>query len=176
MMDFSQFRRKYEKQRVVHFPHNTSPHPVVSVMVQTYQHKDFIRACLDSILNQKTDFPFEILLGEDSSTDGTREICIDYAQKYPEKIKLFLHHPENKIKVLDITTGNFNALYNFFTVKGDYIAFCEGDDFWTDTLNLQKQVDSLKFNAEFIFTYVYYPILTLPMLFSVCVVIVGDSL
>ena len=73
-----------------------------------------------------------------------REICIEYAQKYPEKIRLFLHHPSNKIKVLDIITGNFNGFYNFYNTRGNYIAFCEGDDYWTDPLKLQKQVDYLK--------------------------------
>ncbi|MDZ7795668.1 MAG: glycosyltransferase [Candidatus Marinimicrobia bacterium] len=65
---------------------------LVSVVVVTYQHSNYIKDCLDGILMQKTDFPVEILLGEDASTDGTREICIEYANKYPDKIRLFLHH------------------------------------------------------------------------------------
>ena len=64
--------------------------PIVSVCVSTYQHVDFIRECLDGILMQVTDFPFEIVVGEDESTDGTRDICIDYARRFPDKIRLFL--------------------------------------------------------------------------------------
>ncbi len=152
-MDFSQFKRRYQKKEVLHFPHKAPTNPVVSVLVQTYQHKDFIRACLDSILEQKTDFPFEIILGEDNSSDGTRKICIEYAEKHPGKLRLFLHHQANKICVLNTTTGNFNALYNYLSAKGDFIAFCEGDDLWKDPLKLQKQVDFLRREKEFVLTY-----------------------
>ncbi|MDX1760578.1 MAG: glycosyltransferase [Christiangramia sp.] len=113
-------------------------------MVQTFQHESYIGPCLEGILNQHTDFPFEILLGEDGSSDGTREICQKYAARFPDKIRLFLHHPENKIKVQHMNTGNFNALYNFYSAKGKYIAFCEGDDIWVDSGKLQKQVDLLE--------------------------------
>lgn len=88
---------------------------------------------------QKTDFPFEILLGEDASTDGTREICIEYANKYPDRIRLFLPDRRNNIAVLGKATGRFNILYNVFSARGRYIALCEGDDYWTDPLKLQKQ-------------------------------------
>ena len=60
---------------------------LVSVCVTTYNHKEYIKQCLDSILMQKTDFSFEIILGEDESNDGTREICQDYAKRYPDIIK-----------------------------------------------------------------------------------------
>lgn len=155
-MDFQEFKEKYEVKRVSEYPHKLISFPLVSVMVQTFQHKKYIRKCLDSVLNQQTNFPFEILLGEDCSTDGTREICIEYADKYPEKIRLFLHHPENKIKVLNILTGNFNALYNFFSAKGKFVAFCEGDDFWKDPTKLQKQVDLLRNDSEIVLTYHSY--------------------
>ncbi len=97
---------------------------------------------------QKTNFQFEILLGEDASTDGTREICIEYAKKYPNKIKLFLHSRENNIKINGQQTGRFNFLYNLSSACGKYIALCEGDDYWTDPLKLQKQVDFLEANPE----------------------------
>ena len=148
-MNFKQFKKKYQKEEVLEFPHRVPATPVVSVMVQTYQHANYIKDCLDGILKQKTSFPFEILLGEDGSADGTREICLYYAKRNPEKIRLFLHHPANKIKVMGITTGNFNALYNFFSAKGEYIAFCEGDDYWNDFSKLQKQVNFLEFNAKY---------------------------
>lgn len=155
-MDFSQFKLKYQKREVLHIPHKATAKPLVSVLVQTYQHKNFIRACLDSILQQETEFFFEIIVGEDHSSDGTREICIYYAQKHPEKIRLLLHHPANKINVLNTTTGNFNALYNYFSTKGKFIAFCEGDDLWTDPSKLQKQVDFLRKEKEFVLSYHSY--------------------
>ena len=155
-MTFNEFKGKYQKEEVNHFSHHVHPLPLVSVMVQTFQHERFLRKCLDSILGQICNFPFEILLGEDSSKDDTRRLCIEYAAKFPEKIRLFLHHPKNKIRVLNITTGNFNALYNFFSAKGDYIAFCEGDDLWTDPFKLQKQVDLLNGDAALAFTYHSY--------------------
>ena len=115
--------------------------PVVSVCVVTYQHKDFIRSCLDGILMQKTNFPFEIILGEDESTDGTREICKAYAEKYPDKIKLFLRSRKDVIYINQHATGRFNFMENLKAARGKYIAFCEGDDYWIDEYKLQKQVD-----------------------------------
>ncbi|MFP4024594.1 MAG: glycosyltransferase [Thiohalospira sp.] len=123
--------------------------PKVSVCVQTYQHANFIKNCLDGILMQKTEFSFEILLGEDASTDGTRDICIEYSDKYPDKIRLFLHNRENVIYVNGNPTGRFNFLYNLFQSRGKYIALCEGDDYWTDPCKLQKQVDFLEANPEY---------------------------
>ena len=152
-MNFLEFKELYQKKAVQEISSSTPKEPVVSVLVQTYQQKDFIRECLDSILIQETSFDFEILIGEDGSGDGTREICLGYVKKYPGKIRLFLHHRENQIKVLGEATSNFNAFYNFYSARGKYIAFCEGDDKWGDPLKLQKQVDFLKINTEFIFTY-----------------------
>src|SRR5690242_14630931 len=95
IMNFDEFKKKYQKIPVDVFPTKLIENPLVSVCVQTYQHVHYIKDCLEGILIQQTDFPFEILLGEDQSIDGTREVCIEYAQKYPDKIKLFLHHREN---------------------------------------------------------------------------------
>ncbi|WP_029036037.1 glycosyltransferase [Salinimicrobium xinjiangense] len=155
-MNFSDFKNRYQKQEVEEYSNQVTASPVVSIMVQTYQHKNYIRECIEGILNQKTDFDFEILLGEDGSTDGTREICIEYAEIYPEKIRLFLHHPDNKIEVLGIPTGNFNALYNFYSTRGEFVAFCEGDDLWTDPLKLQKQVEHLQGQSSLAITYHSY--------------------
>lgn len=118
----------------------------VSISVVTYNHKDYIAQCLDGILMQQTNFPFEIILGEDQSSDGTRKICIEYANKYPSKIKLFLRSRKDVIYINGNPTGRFNMLQNLKETKGKYIAFCEGDDFWTDPLKLQKQVDFLETN------------------------------
>lgn len=123
--------------------------PLVSISVVTYQHVNYIKQCIDGILMQKTNFKFEILLGEDASTDGTRELCIEYAKKYPSKIRLFLHDRKNVIYINGNATGRFNMLYNLQQAKGKYIALCEGDDYWTDPLKLQKQVDFLEANEDF---------------------------
>lgn len=151
-MNFSQFLDKYQKVPVEHYPHKVCQEPLISVCVQTYQHANFIKACLDGILMQKTDFAFEILVGEDESTDGTREICIKYAQNNPDKIRLFLHKRENNIDILG-PSGRFNFLYNLFSVKGKYISLCEGDDYWTDPYKLQKQVDFLENNQDYSFCF-----------------------
>lgn len=148
-MEFNRFKAKFEKKRVLELPHSVDGSPLVSVCVQTYQHAAYITDCLEGILMQKTDFSFEILLGEDASTDGTREICKAYAKKYPNKIRLFLHHRENNIKIKGKPTGRFNFIYNSFSTNGKYIALCEGDDYWTDPLKLQKQVDFLEANSDY---------------------------
>lgn len=155
-MNFQDFKKRYQKKEPKEYPNQVNCSPMVSVLVQTYQHEKYIRECLEGILKQKTDFLFEIVLGEDCSHDGTREICIRFAENYPEKIRLFLHHPENKINVLNTTTGNFNALYNFYSSRGEFIAFCEGDDVWTDPLKLQKQIAHLKSHSSLAFTYHSY--------------------
>lgn len=122
--------------------------PLVSICVQTYNHGQYIRECLDNLLNQNTNFDYEILLGEDNSSDNTRHICIEYAEKYPEKIRLFLHDRSNVIKINGNATGRFNFIYNLKNTKGKYIALCEGDDYWTDPYKLQKQVDFLEANDD----------------------------
>ena len=122
--------------------------PVVSVCITTYNHAGFIAECLDSVLMQETDFPFEIIVGEDESTDGTREICIQYAEKYPDKIRLFLRSEKDKIYINGNKSGRYNYLENLKAAKGKYIATCDGDDFWTDPLKLQKQVHFLEANPK----------------------------
>jgi glycosyltransferase involved in cell wall biosynthesis len=123
--------------------------PVVSICIQTYQHSAFIKDCLEGVLSQKTDYPYEILLGEDDSTDGTREICVDYAKKYPEKIRLFLHDRKNVIYINGKPTGRYNFINNLSQVTGRYIALCDGDDYWTDRNKLQKQVEFLEKNNDY---------------------------
>lgn len=124
--------------------------PLVSVTVATYQHAHFIKECLDGILMQKTDFYFEVILGEDGSTDGTQEICKEYAEKYPDKIRLFIR--DRKLSQFinqDGSTSRFNAIWNRMSARGKYIAWCEGDDYWTDPLKLQKQVDFLEAHPDY---------------------------
>tara|TARA_R110000850_G_scaffold25797_1_gene74162 strand:- start:15993 stop:16949 length:957 start_codon:yes stop_codon:yes gene_type:complete len=148
-MKKEEFLRRFEKKQVEVFRNTSFENPLVSVCIVTYQHANYIRECLNGILMQQTTFPFEILLGDDASTDGTRETCIEYAQKHPTKIRLFLHHRENNIAINGSPTGRFNFLYNLYNASGKYIALCEGDDYWTDPLKLQKQVDFLEDNDEY---------------------------
>lgn len=124
--------------------------PVVSVTVTTYQHVNYIKKCIDGILMQQTDFPFEIILGEDGSIDGTQEICKEYAEKYPDKIRLFIR--DRKLSQFIGSDGNtirFNGIWNRMSARGKYIAWCEGDDYWIDLLKLQKQVDFLNSNEDY---------------------------
>ncbi len=123
--------------------------PLVSVIVQTFQHELYIKECLDSILAQITNFTFEIIIGEDESSDGTRKICIEYATQYPSIIRLFLRSRENVIYIDDVPTGRHNLIENIKATKGKYIAICEGDDYWTDKNKLQKQVNFLEKNSNF---------------------------
>ncbi|MBU2061627.1 MAG: glycosyltransferase [Bacteroidetes bacterium] len=123
--------------------------PLLSVCIQTYQHAEYIRQCLDSVLMQKTSFPFEIILGEDESTDGTREICIEYAEKHPDIIRLFLRSRKDVIKINGQPTGRFNLIENIKEAKGKYVALLEGDDYWTNGEKLQKQIDFLLQNIEY---------------------------
>ena len=122
---------------------------MVSVCVQTYQHASFIREALDSILIQQTDFEFEILIGEDESTDGTREICVEYSRNYHQKIRLFLNSRKNVIYINGHPTGRWNIVNNLKNARGKYIALLPGDDYWTDPLKLQKQVDFMDHHPQF---------------------------
>lgn len=155
-MNFESFKSLYLKQAPQEFPNKVKTNPILSVIVLTYQHADYIEECLDGILKQETDFEFEIIIGEDDSKDGTRETCMYFAKKYPEKIRLILHTSINKIKVNEEITGNFNAVYCFFQTRGKYISFCEGDDYWEDPKKLQKQLNFLQRNSEFILSFHNY--------------------
>lgn len=151
-MTFKEFKEKFEHKKVAEYPNTVTKQPIVSVFVLTYQHVAFIEKCLDGILMQKTDFLIEIIIGEDDSTDGTREICMKYAKKHPDKIRLFLHHRENNIEVSGGPSFVFNAMYALYSSKGKYIALCEGDDYWIDPYKLQKQVDFLEANKAYSFS------------------------
>ena len=134
--------------------------PLVSVHVITYQHVNYIEQCLNSILMQKTNFVYEIVIGEDQSSDGTREICIKYADKYPGKIRLFLRDRE-QTAIYDEAGKFIKSLNGTLTIRscrGKYIALCEGDDYWTDPYKLQKQVDLLENNPEYVACFHGYEI------------------
>lgn len=116
----------------------------VSCHIITYNQKDYISQCINGILMQQTDFPFEIIIGDDNSTDGTREILIDYQNKYPEIIKLNLRIERGKG-----IPGKENFLSTLAMCKGKYISLCDGDDYWTDPYKLQKQQDFLEQNDDY---------------------------
>ena len=125
------------------------PTPLVSVCVSAYQHQDFIAECLEGILRQKTNFPFEIIIGEDESADETRAICLKYRDQFPSRIRLFLRSRKDVIHVNGRPTGRYNFLENVKAARGKYIALCEGDDYWVDENKLQMQVDFLENNPDF---------------------------
>ena len=115
--------------------------PLVSVQMATYNHERYIRRAIESVLEQKTDFPFELVIGEDCSQDKTRDICIEYQKRYPDKIRVLWWH-ENVRKL----GGNSRRIAA--RCRGKYIAVCEGDDFWVSPQKLQKQVNILERNPS----------------------------
>lgn len=110
--------------------------PLVSVCIFTYNHSKYIVQCVESVLMQNTSFPFEIIIGEDYSTDGARAICLNYADRYPEKIRM-----PDRGKNLGLCENYYTTLKE---AKGKYIALLDGDDYWLDPLKLQKQFDYLE--------------------------------
>jgi len=123
--------------------HNEPPLKV-SVSLITYNHKDFIAKTIESVLMQKVDFDYEIIIGDDCSNDGTNEILKAYQEKYPDKIQLILH-PRRYKEI----PGRTNNLTNLYACRGEYIAMLDGDDYWISEDKLQKQVDFLENNPDF---------------------------
>jgi len=115
----------------------------VSVLIITYNQHKFIREAIDSAVAQKTTFPIEILVGDDFSSDGTREIIQEYEQKYPGLV-IGVLHPRNMGK-----NGGINFLETLKRAKGEYYALMDGDDYWTDPLKLQKQADLLDAHPDY---------------------------
>ena len=115
----------------------------VSVCCTTYNHERYLEKCLDSLVCQKTNFPFEILVFEDCSTDSTKEILSRYAKKYPDLI-IPLYQEQNRYSKDIHVCEN----YVFPLVLGEYVSLCEVDDYWTDENKLQKQVDALDLNPD----------------------------
>jgi len=115
---------------------------MVSVCCTTYNHKQFIAQTIESFLMQQTNFQFEIVVGDDCSTDGTSAVLETFKKKYPTKIKV-LSPPKNM-------GAHYNTIKTANTCKGKYIALCDGDDYWTDPYKLQKQVDFLEQNPEYV--------------------------
>jgi glycosyltransferase involved in cell wall biosynthesis len=114
--------------------------PFVSICCITYNHSTYITDCIEGFLMQKTTFPFEIIIHDDASTDGTTEIIRSYAINYPNLI-FPIYQNENQYSK---KSGSIEARFVYPKAHGKYIALCEGDDFWTDPYKLQKQIDELQ--------------------------------
>ncbi len=129
---------KTEKQIMKNWRGDLSK-PIVSICCMTYNHVSYIAKAVDSFLMQEVDFPFEILIHDDASNDGTSDILEHYSKSFPGLIKLIIQ-TENQL-----TQGRrANTNFNFPRVKGEFVAICEGDDFWTSKHKLKLQVDALK--------------------------------
>lgn len=115
--------------------------PLVTVIVAAYNHERYIRECLDGILEQKTDFEFEIIIKEDFSNDRTRSILLEYYKDHSGKIRLWICK-EN------LYSQRLSPKLPLFA-RGKYAAKCDGDDYWTDSLKLQKQADFLDSNPQY---------------------------
>jgi glycosyltransferase involved in cell wall biosynthesis len=138
-------QQSYERPNKVD---ETMPGPVASVFVATYNHSTYIRNCLDSIIAQKSSFPFELIIGEDCSTDGTREIVFDYARTYPQIIRVI---------TADKNVGQeANWIRGLKACRGKYIALCDGDDYWNDPHKLEKQIEFMQANPEYSMCYHSY--------------------
>lgn len=117
---------------------------IVSICCLTYNHAPYIRECLDGFLMQQVDFLIEIIIHDDASTDGTQDILREYQVKFPDLFHLILQTENQYSKGINIALE-----YLFPQIKGKYIAFCEGDDYWTDPDKLRKQVDFLEAHSDY---------------------------
>lgn len=120
--------------------------PLVSICCLSYNHAPFLKDCLNGFLNQEIDFPIEILIHDDASTDGSEEIIKEYAEKYPDIIYPLY---ETKNQYSNGCKGRMDLTFNYNRARGKYIAYCEGDDFWTDHKKLKKQVDFMESHPDY---------------------------
>lgn len=115
--------------------------PKLSIVTTTYNQEKYIRQALDSFVNQKTNFPFEVVISDDCSTDSTRKIISEYANKYPDIVKPIFN--EKNLGPMD------NLIETLSLITSEYVALCDGDDYWTDNDKLQKQVDFLDAHKDY---------------------------
>lgn len=122
-----------------------SRNPVVSVCLVTYSHRNFIGEALESVLAQETDFPFELVVGDDCSTDGTTDVVLEFQRQHPDKIRVLLAK-ENLGKYTG--NGRLNFIRTIRACRGKYIALLDGDDYWTSASKLQQQVDFMDAHTD----------------------------
>lgn len=122
---------------------------LVTCVCITFNHKAFIKKCLDGMLMQQTAFPFEIIVYDDCSTDGTREIVEEYAANNPKMIRTVLPEENQYSKLGDVV----REVFVHPLVRGKYVALCEGDDFWNNPNKLQYQVDFMELHPEYSVCY-----------------------
>jgi glycosyltransferase involved in cell wall biosynthesis len=125
--------------------------PLLCTSTLVYQHEDYVRECLEGILMQKTTFPIRVLIHDDFSRDKTLEIVRSYEQRYPDLIRVFTQ-PSNTYSLPAEEKRKTRVPYRQAHV-GKYIALCEGDDYWTDPLKLQKQVEFLESHSTYALCY-----------------------
>ena len=116
------------------------PYPVVSVVMPTYNHQCYLGEAIEGVLNQRTEFPFELIVGDDCSSDGTREIALRYQRQRPDIVRVLTS--ENRMGMHKNDTRIFSA------VRGRYMAFCEGDDYWHRADKLSRQIEILENDAQ----------------------------
>lgn len=121
--------------------------PLLSICCVTYNHAEFIEHALKGFLMQETNFPFEVLVHDDASTDGTADIIRRYEKEFPKIIKP-IYQSENQYSKL----GGAIQQFNIYRAKGKYMAFCDGDDSWVNSTRLQRQVDFLEANKDYMLT------------------------
>lgn len=118
--------------------------PLVSICCTAYNHEAYIRQCLDGLLMQQCDFDFEVLVHDDASTDATAAIIREYEARYPERIRA-RYQSENQYS----KGAQISQEFQYPQARGKYLAICEGDDYWTDPLKLQRQVDFLESHPDY---------------------------
>ncbi len=126
--------------REISDPAVLSKTPLVSIKMITYNHEQYIAQAIEGVLLQETEFPIELVIGEDCSTDRTREIILEYQKQHPDVIRVITSEHNVGMK-----RNNWRTIG---ACRGAYMAFCEGDDYWTDRNKLQKQVEWLEANRD----------------------------
>jgi glycosyltransferase involved in cell wall biosynthesis len=121
--------------------------PMVSVVIISYDHEKYIEKCLENVINQITNFDFEIIISNDCSKDNTNTIIENFIAQHDTTNKIRYYNQEKNLGMLS------NTAFVLKNAKGKYIAMCDGDDYWTDSLKLQKQVDFLEKNQNIVFCF-----------------------
>ncbi len=122
--------------------------PTVGVCIVTFNQETFIAQCIESVLNQKSDYPVRMFIGNDASTDGTLAVCRFYQELYPGMVEIIRHE-----KNLGVVGNTMQVLKRIMNADCDYVAMLDGDDYWTDPLKISKQVGFLEMNTDYGFVH-----------------------